>query len=53
MIATGRNVTILEDALSGYVRTGALRIDADNVDITGIISDNNAGCGNWQTGCAR
>jgi len=52
MIATGRNVTILEDARLD-MGTGALRIDAqDNATVTGIISDNNAGCGNWQTGCA-
>ena len=52
MIATGQNVTVLEDARLN-MGAGALRIDAqDNASVTGIISDNNAGCGNWQTGCA-
>ena len=52
MLATGQNVTILEDATLN-MGTGALRINAqDNASITGITSSNNASCAAGQTGCA-
>ncbi len=52
MIATGQNVTVLEDARLN-MGTGALYINAsDNASVTGITTANNDSCGARQTGCA-